>query len=278
MALDSGPGRLHDHGAGRTDLQPEPAPARHGLAGGQSFPRTAFYLLQPSQDTALLSGPSMGFEESRAALRFGYTSTRDWLAEQGAPLVRSLTPERRRRPRPSTGRSTARGVGGGATGSPSVPRETTRCAKGGRSLVLRVALHDRSQRNLRRPCRPAAHAASRARAPLVDEPLHIDEPLTRPRLDPRGARGGGLAALDGAEAVVGGVLVRVAEGGVVEDRVDEGVDRAARSGSAMSPMWTSSAAFSPIMCTPSSRLSASGTPASPSPTRSPTIWPRALVR
>lgn len=56
------------------------------------YPHTAFHLLQPSQDSALLSGPSMGFEASRAALRFGYTSTRDWLAEQGAPLLRSLTP------------------------------------------------------------------------------------------------------------------------------------------------------------------------------------------
>jgi NTE family protein len=56
------------------------------------YPKTAFHLLQPSQNTALLSGPSMGFEASRAALRYGYTSTREWLAEQGAPLVRSLTP------------------------------------------------------------------------------------------------------------------------------------------------------------------------------------------
>jgi NTE family protein len=56
------------------------------------YPRTVFHLLQPSQDTSLLFGPSMGFEASRAALRFGYTSTRAWLAEQGAPLVRSLTP------------------------------------------------------------------------------------------------------------------------------------------------------------------------------------------
>jgi NTE family protein len=55
------------------------------------YPHTAFHLLQPSQDNEFLSGPSMGFEASRAALRFGYTSTRDWLAAQGAPLVRSLT-------------------------------------------------------------------------------------------------------------------------------------------------------------------------------------------
>jgi hypothetical protein len=32
----------------------------------------------------------MGFAASRAALRFGYTSTRVWLEEQGAPLLRSL--------------------------------------------------------------------------------------------------------------------------------------------------------------------------------------------
>ena len=55
------------------------------------YPRTVFHLLQPSQETTLLFGPSMGFEASQAALRFGYTSTRAWLAEQGAPLVRSLT-------------------------------------------------------------------------------------------------------------------------------------------------------------------------------------------
>jgi len=55
------------------------------------FPRTAFHLLQPPQNTELLFGPSMGFEASRAALRFGYTSTKLWLEEQGASLVRSLT-------------------------------------------------------------------------------------------------------------------------------------------------------------------------------------------
>jgi NTE family protein len=56
------------------------------------YPRTAFHLLQPAADTAQLFGPSMSFEASQAALRFGYTSTRAWLAEQGAPLVRSLAP------------------------------------------------------------------------------------------------------------------------------------------------------------------------------------------
>jgi hypothetical protein len=32
----------------------------------------------------------MGFEASRAALRFGYTSTKLWLEAQGASLVQSL--------------------------------------------------------------------------------------------------------------------------------------------------------------------------------------------
>ena len=58
---------------------------------GLKYPHTEFHLLQPSPDAALLFGPSMGFEASRAALRFGYTSTGTWLDAQGAPLVRSLT-------------------------------------------------------------------------------------------------------------------------------------------------------------------------------------------
>ena len=58
---------------------------------GLKYPHTEFHLLQPSRDAALLFGPSMGFEASRAALRFGYTSTRAWLDAKGAPLVRSLT-------------------------------------------------------------------------------------------------------------------------------------------------------------------------------------------
>jgi len=54
------------------------------------FPRTAFYLLQPPRTNNLLFGPSMGFEASRAALRYGYTSTKEWLEAQGAPLVRRM--------------------------------------------------------------------------------------------------------------------------------------------------------------------------------------------
>ncbi len=54
------------------------------------FPRTDFFLLQPPRTTTLLFGPSMGFEASRAALRYAYTSTREWLDGQGAALVRRL--------------------------------------------------------------------------------------------------------------------------------------------------------------------------------------------
>src|SRR5213594_200100 len=57
------------------------------------YPRTEFFLIQPSQAEAPLFGPSMGFEASRAALRFGYDSTRGWLAEHGAPLLRRLQPQ-----------------------------------------------------------------------------------------------------------------------------------------------------------------------------------------
>lgn len=54
------------------------------------YPRTEFFLIQPSQADAPMFGPSMGFDASRAALRFGYDSTREWLAGQGAPLLRRL--------------------------------------------------------------------------------------------------------------------------------------------------------------------------------------------
>jgi NTE family protein len=54
------------------------------------YPRTEFFLIQPSQADAPLFGPSMGFEASRAALRFGYASTCEWLAGQGAALLGRL--------------------------------------------------------------------------------------------------------------------------------------------------------------------------------------------
>jgi hypothetical protein len=55
------------------------------------YPQTSFFLLQPPRTSSLLFGPSMGFEASRKALRFGYESTKSWLAEQGAGLLRRLT-------------------------------------------------------------------------------------------------------------------------------------------------------------------------------------------
>jgi NTE family protein len=54
------------------------------------FPHTEFFLLQPPRTCSLLFGPSMGFEASRLALRYGYTSTKEWLEAQGVPLVRRL--------------------------------------------------------------------------------------------------------------------------------------------------------------------------------------------
>jgi predicted acylesterase/phospholipase RssA len=55
------------------------------------FPATRFFLLQPASTGGHLFGPSMGFEASRAALRYGYTSTHEWLTEHGDALVRCLS-------------------------------------------------------------------------------------------------------------------------------------------------------------------------------------------
>jgi len=54
------------------------------------YPRTEFFLLEPPRDCELLFGPSMGFEASRKALRFGYVSTHAWIDGPGAPLVQRL--------------------------------------------------------------------------------------------------------------------------------------------------------------------------------------------
>lgn len=59
-----------------------------GAAG--KYPRTTFFLVQPPRSTSPLFGPSKGFEASRAALRFGYTSRLAWLDGQGAPLLRRM--------------------------------------------------------------------------------------------------------------------------------------------------------------------------------------------
>ncbi|HET7876240.1 MAG TPA: patatin-like phospholipase family protein [Methylomirabilota bacterium] len=49
-------------------------------------PDVEFYLVQPAPEPSPLIGPSMGFEASRAALRFGYSSVIDWLAVEGERL------------------------------------------------------------------------------------------------------------------------------------------------------------------------------------------------
>jgi len=63
-----------------------------GLAAMRlKYARTEFFLIQPAQADAAMLGPSMGFDASRAALRFGYESTKAWLAGHGADLLRRLT-------------------------------------------------------------------------------------------------------------------------------------------------------------------------------------------
>jgi predicted acylesterase/phospholipase RssA len=58
-------------------------------------PRTEFHLIQPSRDETPMVGPSMGFEASRAALRYGYESTKEWLAGQGTKVLRRMLTEPR---------------------------------------------------------------------------------------------------------------------------------------------------------------------------------------
>jgi NTE family protein len=57
------------------------------------FPRTSFFLLEPPRSRTPLFGPSMGFQAARAALNFGYTSTKEWLETHGQPLLHRLVPE-----------------------------------------------------------------------------------------------------------------------------------------------------------------------------------------
>lgn len=52
------------------------------------YPRVDFHVIQPRPEPSPLVGPSMGFEASRAALRFGYTSVTAWLETgDGAALA-----------------------------------------------------------------------------------------------------------------------------------------------------------------------------------------------
>ncbi len=50
-------------------------------------PDVDFHLIQPEFKASPLVGPSMGFESSRAALRYGHSSVTEWLAGEGAPIA-----------------------------------------------------------------------------------------------------------------------------------------------------------------------------------------------
>ena len=51
-------------------------------------PEVEFHLIQPDSRSSPLAGPSMGFEASRAALRFGYASVKEWLGTPDAAAAR----------------------------------------------------------------------------------------------------------------------------------------------------------------------------------------------
>lgn len=54
----------------------------------ERHPHAAFFLIQPPPKGTPLFGPSMGFDASRAALQYGYTSTKEWLAAHGGDFMR----------------------------------------------------------------------------------------------------------------------------------------------------------------------------------------------
>jgi NTE family protein len=55
-------------------------------------PDVEIHLVQPDPIPSPLRGPSMGFEASRAALRFGYASVKTWLgSKDAAPLRRRFS-------------------------------------------------------------------------------------------------------------------------------------------------------------------------------------------
>jgi predicted acylesterase/phospholipase RssA len=57
----------------------------------QSHPKVEFFLCQPEPKDSPLFGPSMGFDSSRAALRFGYISTQEWLQTKGQVFIRRFS-------------------------------------------------------------------------------------------------------------------------------------------------------------------------------------------
>ncbi len=54
-------------------------------------PKVEIFLIQPDGGEPILFGPSMGFESSRPALRYGYTSTKAWLDGAGSAFRRRFS-------------------------------------------------------------------------------------------------------------------------------------------------------------------------------------------
>ncbi len=57
----------------------------------QKHPKVEFFLFQPEARESPLFGPSMGFDASRAALRFGYATAKEWLQTKGAIFIRRFS-------------------------------------------------------------------------------------------------------------------------------------------------------------------------------------------
>lgn len=57
----------------------------------QKHPKVEFFLFQPDAKDSPLFGPSMGFDASRAALRFGYVTAKEWLQTKGAIFIRRFS-------------------------------------------------------------------------------------------------------------------------------------------------------------------------------------------
>jgi predicted acylesterase/phospholipase RssA len=57
-------------------------------------PDVEFHVIQPEPRPSPMVGPSMGFEASRAALRFGYSTVGEWLEGEGAAFARRFAVQR----------------------------------------------------------------------------------------------------------------------------------------------------------------------------------------
>ncbi len=57
-------------------------------------PDVQILVVQPEPRPSPLVGPSMGFEASRAALRYGYRTVKEWLAGPGAEVTARFTQSR----------------------------------------------------------------------------------------------------------------------------------------------------------------------------------------